>query len=86
MLYGFPTQTFRLHTLFAELLFHGLDLSAILVLTGIALSLWRRFRENTVARTLERVSGPFHFLPVASVLNDESSCRAGALPRGAAEN
>jgi MFS transporter, NNP family, nitrate/nitrite transporter len=54
MLYGFPTQTFRLHTLFAELLFHGLDLSAILVLTGIALSLWRRFRENTVARTLAK--------------------------------
>jgi NNP family nitrate/nitrite transporter-like MFS transporter len=46
MLYGFPTQTFRLHTLFAELLFHGLDVSAILVLGGIALSLWRRFRDR----------------------------------------
>lgn len=46
MLYGFPTQTFRLHTLFAELLFHGLDISAILVLGGITLSLWRRFRDR----------------------------------------
>lgn len=46
MLYGFPTQTFRLHTLFAELLFHGLDISAILVLGGIALSLSRRFRDR----------------------------------------
>lgn len=46
MLYGFPAQTFRLHTLFAELLFHGLDVSAILVLGGIALSLWRRFRDR----------------------------------------
>jgi NNP family nitrate/nitrite transporter-like MFS transporter len=46
MLYGFATQTFRLHTLFAELLFHGLDISAILVLGGIGLSLWRRFRDR----------------------------------------
>jgi MFS transporter, NNP family, nitrate/nitrite transporter len=44
--YGFPAQTFRLHTLFAELLFHGLDIAAILVLGGIALSLWRRFRDR----------------------------------------
>jgi MFS transporter, NNP family, nitrate/nitrite transporter len=46
LLYGFPTQTFRLHTLVAELLFHGLDVSAILVLGGIGLSLWRRFRDR----------------------------------------
>ena len=46
MVYGFPTQTFRLHTFFAELVFHGLDVSAILVLGGIALSLWRRFRDK----------------------------------------
>jgi len=46
VVYGFPTQTFRLHTLMAELLFHGLDISAILVLAGIALSLWRRFRDR----------------------------------------
>jgi NNP family nitrate/nitrite transporter-like MFS transporter len=46
MVYGFPMQSFRLHTLLAELLFHGLDISAILVLGGIALSLWRRFRDR----------------------------------------
>jgi NNP family nitrate/nitrite transporter-like MFS transporter len=46
VLYGFPVQTFRLHTLIAELLFHGLDVSAILVLGGIGLSLWRRFRDR----------------------------------------
>jgi NNP family nitrate/nitrite transporter-like MFS transporter len=46
LLYGFPTQTFRLHTLIAELLFHGLDVSAVLVLGGIGLSLWRRFRDR----------------------------------------
>jgi NNP family nitrate/nitrite transporter-like MFS transporter len=46
LLYGFPVESFRLHTLLAELLFHGLDISAILVLGGIALSLWRRFRDR----------------------------------------
>jgi nitrate reductase gamma subunit len=46
LLYGFPVQSFRLHTLLAELLFHGLDISAILVLGGIALSLWRRFSDR----------------------------------------
>jgi nitrate/nitrite transporter NarK len=46
LVYGFPALAFRLHTLFAELLFHGLDIAAILVLGGIALSLWRRFRDR----------------------------------------
>ena len=46
VVYGFPAQTFKLHTLVAELLFHGLDISAILVLAGIGLSLWRRFRDR----------------------------------------
>ena len=46
LVYGFPVMTFRLHTLFAELLFHGLDVSAILVLGGVGISLWRRFRDR----------------------------------------
>lgn len=46
LFYGFPVQSFRLHTLLGELLFHGLDISAILVLGGITLSLWRRFRDR----------------------------------------
>ena len=46
LVYGFPVMTFRLHTVFAALLFHGLDLSAVLVLAGIGLSLWRRFRDR----------------------------------------
>lgn len=46
VVYGFPAMTFRLHTILAELLFHGLDISAILVLAGIGLSLWRRFRDR----------------------------------------
>ena len=46
LVYGFPVQTFGLHTLLAESIFHGLDISAILVLGGICLSLWRRFRDR----------------------------------------
>ncbi len=61
MLYGFPTQTFKLHTLIAELLFHGLDVSAILVLGGIGLSLWRRFRDRG-AQALQ--SFALDFLPI----------------------
>lgn len=45
-LFGFEVFTFRLHTITALLLFHGLDIAACLVLAGIALSLWRRMRDK----------------------------------------
>ena len=45
-LFGFPAGSFRLHTVLAWLLFHGLDISAVLVLAGIALSLWRRMTDQ----------------------------------------
>lgn len=61
LLYGFPVQTFKLHTLIAELLFHGLDISAILVLGGVALALWRRFRDKGA---LANQSLAFDFLPL----------------------
>jgi hypothetical protein len=44
--FGFPTASFRVRTVFSWLLFHGLDLAAVLVLAGIALSLWRRMRDR----------------------------------------
>jgi hypothetical protein len=44
--FGFPTFSFRVRTVFSWLLFHGLDVAAVLVLTGIALSLWRRMRDQ----------------------------------------
>lgn len=46
LFYGFQTMSFRLHTIFAMLVFHGLDISAFLVLGGIGLSLWRRLRDQ----------------------------------------
>ncbi|MFN7997565.1 MAG: MFS transporter [Bryobacteraceae bacterium] len=45
-LFGFPAGHFRLHTVEAWLLFHGLDISAMLVLAGISLSLWRRMLDK----------------------------------------
>ena len=45
-LFGFAAGSFRLHTFTALLLFHGLDIAAFLVLGGIALSLWRRMRDE----------------------------------------
>lgn len=60
-LFGFPAGRFRLHTVTAFLLFHGLDISAILVLSGIALSLWRRMTDKG-ARALQQFG--MDFLPV----------------------
>ena len=36
-LFGYPAGSFRLHTVTALVLFHGLDIAAFLVLGGIAL-------------------------------------------------
>jgi NNP family nitrate/nitrite transporter-like MFS transporter len=59
--FGFPTGSFRLHTVTAWLLFHGLDISAIMVLAGITLSLWRRMTDKG-ARALQQFG--MDFLPV----------------------
>lgn len=59
--FGFPAGAFRLHTLMATLLFHGLDISAVLVLSGIALSLWRRMTDQG-ARAVQQFG--MDFLPL----------------------
>ena len=61
LVYGFRTVTFPIHSLLAVLLFHGLDISAFLVLGGIALSLWRRFRDRGAQATQ---SFALDFLPI----------------------
>ena len=45
-LFGFPTASFEVRTVVSWLLFHGLDIAAVLVLVGISLSLWRRMRDR----------------------------------------
>jgi NNP family nitrate/nitrite transporter-like MFS transporter len=44
--FGFRAFSFPLGTLVAWTVFHALDISAFLVLAGIALALWRRMREQ----------------------------------------
>lgn len=60
-LFGFPTATFRVRTLLADLLFHGLDIAAFLVLAGVFLSLWRRLRDKG-AQTVQ--SFAMDFFPI----------------------
>ncbi len=60
-LFGFPAGTFPLHTVLAWLLFHGLDIAAVLVITGVGLSLWRRLRDKG-AQTVQ--SFAMDFFPV----------------------
>src|SRR5207244_10182965 len=52
-LFGFPAGRFQLHTFTALLLFHGLDISAFLVLGGITLSLWRRVWDGGASVVLD---------------------------------
>jgi NNP family nitrate/nitrite transporter-like MFS transporter len=45
-LFGFPVGSFRIRTVISWLLFHGLDIAAVLVLGGITLAIWRRLRDR----------------------------------------
>ena len=45
-IFGFPTGSFRIRTVWSWFLFHGLDVAAVLVLAGISLALWRRMRDQ----------------------------------------
>jgi hypothetical protein len=64
-LFGFPTGSFRIRTVMSWALFHGLDFSAVLVLVGIALALWRRTRDRG-ALALQDLSTDF--LPLILLL------------------
>lgn len=50
--FGFPIASFPLNSIVAGIAFHGLDIAAILVLTGITLALWRRL-QDVGAQTLQ---------------------------------
>jgi MFS transporter, NNP family, nitrate/nitrite transporter len=60
-LFGFPIMSFQIRTIFSWLIFHGLDIAAVLVLAGIALSLWRRMLDRG-ARAVQ--SFAMDFLPI----------------------
>ena len=45
-LFGFPVGAFKIRTVLSWLIFHGLDIAAFMVLAGVFLALWRRFRDQ----------------------------------------
>lgn len=59
--FGFPVMSFKIRTVVSWLIFHGLDIAALLVLAGIALSLWRRLLDRG-ARAVQ--SFAMDFLPI----------------------
>ena len=60
-LFGFPVGSFRIRTIVSWLLFHGLDIAAVMVLAGIALAIWRRLRDHGALALQDFVSD---FLPL----------------------
>ncbi|HZQ54551.1 MAG TPA: MFS transporter [Bryobacteraceae bacterium] len=57
-IFGFSAGDFEIRTVGSWLLFHGLDVAAVLVLMGITLALWRRMRDEG-ALTLQDFSADF---------------------------
>jgi hypothetical protein len=65
VVWGFRTITFEPLTWFGWLVFHGLDVAAVLVLAGCAYFLWRRFRDRE-ATTGQRFG--YDFLPLVALV------------------
>jgi len=57
-LFGFPVGSFRVRTVVSWLIFHGLDVAAVLVLSGISLALWRRMLDRG-ARAVQQFGNDF---------------------------
>jgi MFS transporter, NNP family, nitrate/nitrite transporter len=45
-IFGFPMGSFRIRTVLSWIIFHALDIAAVMVLAGVGLSLWRRLRDQ----------------------------------------
>ncbi|TAK31782.1 MAG: MFS transporter [Chloroflexota bacterium] len=61
----FPVLTFPLGTIFAFSLFHALDFTAVLVIVGAYIALWRRWRDRAVIAGQEF---GFDFVPLLLLL------------------
>lgn len=68
-LFGLPTFVFRVDSFLGWSLFHALDYTAVLVIAGCAIFLWRRFRDRavTAAQRLAYDMVPLLMLLVISV-------------------
>jgi hypothetical protein len=56
--FGIPTQSFKIHSLIAFLIFHGLVWSALMVTAGVMLAMRRRMRDHGAA-ALQRFAEDF---------------------------
>ncbi len=65
VLFGFETFTFDPYAWWAWLMFHGLDVTAVLVIAGAAFFLWRRFRDRE-ATTGQRLG--YDFVPLIALV------------------
>jgi hypothetical protein len=65
LVWGFRTITFEPVTWLGWLIFHGLDIAAVLVLGGCSFFLWRRFRDRE-ATTGQRFG--YDFLPLVALV------------------
>jgi nitrate reductase gamma subunit len=45
-LFGFPVGAFKIRTALSWIIFHALDISAVMVLAGVFLAVWRRLRDQ----------------------------------------
>jgi nitrate reductase gamma subunit len=45
-LFGFPVASFKIRTYLSWIVFHGLDIAAVMVLAGVFLAMWRRLRDQ----------------------------------------
>ncbi len=50
-IFGFAVASFKIRTILSWLIFHGLDIAAVMVLAGVFLSLWRRMRDQGAQAT-----------------------------------
>jgi hypothetical protein len=57
-LFGFATSSFRIHSIVAVVIFHGLVWSAVLVIAGVMLAMRRRMRDHGAA-ALQRFTEDF---------------------------
>ena len=67
-LFGFPVASFRIRTFFSWLIFHGLDVAAVMVLAGVFLAIWRRFRDQG-AQALQSFAMDFFPLIVLAAIS-----------------
>jgi hypothetical protein len=56
--FGFPTQSFKVHSLLAFMIFHGLVWSSFMVMAGVMLAMRRRMRDQGAA-ALQRFAEDF---------------------------